>query len=350
MEGELLFTATLTTKLQTFLSATTTLTVGTAVAGKPIALRHGNAELSLGADTVPAGTRVLLLQAQEVPVAQPEVAKSALSSFLASGEGSIPTRDELQLLSRIRVYPVGLVPTRHGQLTVRVPAGGPLSSDGLYQMVDGKWRHVGALNEPVPIVKLGQYAVLRDLVPPTIKVLTDSNDASKEIRAQLEDGGSGIDSSTIRLVVDGVPEIGTYKDGQLWWPLPVDLAVGSHIVEVRAADRAGNQTDLRWSFSLLTPVLPDHFELGSNYPNPFNPTTIIPFAVPTGTEIRLDVFNISGQLVRRLLAAGTRVEPGFHEVGWDGRDSSGRQVSSGIYLYRLESTGVVRVRRMMLLK
>lgn len=81
---------------------------------------------------------------------------------------------------------------------------------------------------------------------------------------------------------------------------------------------------------------PSSFRLGPNYPNPFNPQTLIPLTMPTAVPLaHLRVYNLLGQPVRTLvhgpLSAGT------HTVTWDGRDDLGRSVSSGMYLYRFEA-------------
>ncbi|MBI3005411.1 MAG: fibronectin type III domain-containing protein [Ignavibacteriales bacterium] len=95
--------------------------------------------------------------------------------------------------------------------------------------------------------------------------------------------------------------------------------------------------------------VPRRFVLGNNFPNPFNPSTLISFDIPTGSEIDLKVFNMIGQEVRTLYA-GT-AEPGRHWVLWDGKDNLGMQVPSGVYLYRLATNvGFSETRKMILLK
>jgi hypothetical protein len=93
---------------------------------------------------------------------------------------------------------------------------------------------------------------------------------------------------------------------------------------------------------------PDRFDMTQNYPNPFNPDTRIMFNVPQQAEVRLNVYNVMGQLVRTL-ASGT-FTMGQHEVTWDGRDQNGMSVSAGIYLYRLEGQGVNVTKKMLLMK
>jgi hypothetical protein len=97
------------------------------------------------------------------------------------------------------------------------------------------------------------------------------------------------------------------------------------------------------------------FTLDQNYPNPFNPTTTIRFAVHRlqfavhgPDHISLRVYNVLGQSVRTLV--DEEMEPGSYEVEWDGRDDKGKEVSSGIYFYRLATAEHVVTKKMLLLK
>lgn len=94
--------------------------------------------------------------------------------------------------------------------------------------------------------------------------------------------------------------------------------------------------------------LPTHFALHQNYPNPFNPSTTIEFALPASLPVSLTVYDLGGRNVVTLL--DRRLEPGHHRATWDGRDASGRVVSSGIYLARLHTPKYSATRKMLLLK
>lgn len=88
--------------------------------------------------------------------------------------------------------------------------------------------------------------------------------------------------------------------------------------------------------------------LADNYPNPFNPATTIEFDTPKPGKVRLDVYDVRGALVRRLV---DEVRPaGTQSVVWDGRDDDGRTLSSGIYIYRLEASGHALSEKAVLLK
>ncbi|TFG87615.1 MAG: T9SS type A sorting domain-containing protein, partial [Gemmatimonadales bacterium] len=91
------------------------------------------------------------------------------------------------------------------------------------------------------------------------------------------------------------------------------------------------------------------FALRGNVPNPFNPTTVIRYELPAEAAVNLQVFDLRGRLVRSL-RSGEMEAAGPHQVVWNGRDSAGRQVSSGTYFYRLNAGDHEAVRRMVLLK
>jgi len=98
--------------------------------------------------------------------------------------------------------------------------------------------------------------------------------------------------------------------------------------------------------------LPSLLNLGQNYPNPFNPVTTISYVItgagPRYDRTRLEIFNVAGQKVRTLV---DRDEiPGEYTVLWDGRDQAGREVSSGIYFYRLVRGEQEQSKKMLLLK
>jgi len=89
-------------------------------------------------------------------------------------------------------------------------------------------------------------------------------------------------------------------------------------------------------------------ELYQNHPNPFNPTTTITFLLPEPTAANLSVYNIEGKLVAEL--ADGRLSAGVKSYSWDGRDSGGNSVASGVYFYRLTAGDQMLTRKMVLLK
>lgn len=90
------------------------------------------------------------------------------------------------------------------------------------------------------------------------------------------------------------------------------------------------------------------FVLNQNYPNPFNPSTSISYQLMRYSDVRLDIFNQRGQLVRTLVQG--QQAAGSHSVQWDGLDYSGQPVSSGVYMYRLQAEHQMLTRKLMLMK
>ncbi len=89
--------------------------------------------------------------------------------------------------------------------------------------------------------------------------------------------------------------------------------------------------------------IPLKFELSQNYPNPFNPNTTIAFTLPTAEQVRLEVYNVLGQLVAKLVDG--RLEAGRHTVVWDANN-----FPSGLYFYKIKAGQYEDIRKMMLLR
>ena len=104
----------------------------------------------------------------------------------------------------------------------------------------------------------------------------------------------------------------------------------------------------------LVARVPKQSALLQNYPNPFNPSTTIPVVLGVGpegvgqVEVQLGIYNLLGQKMRTLMHG--KAAAGIYQVEWDGRDEEGREVSSGLYLYRLQAGEVQQSRRLLLLR
>jgi len=86
-----------------------------------------------------------------------------------------------------------------------------------------------------------------------------------------------------------------------------------------------------------------------NHPNPFNPSTNIKYVVARPGHVRLQVYSVTGDLVRTLVNAH-HDEALTYQATWDGRDNQGRTVPSGVFFYRLETAGAAEMKTMVLLK
>ena len=103
--------------------------------------------------------------------------------------------------------------------------------------------------------------------------------------------------------------------------------------------------------SVYDPVLPvlEQLLLQQNYPNPFNPSTTIQYSLPKAARLRLDIYNIKGQLVKTLV--NSEMPAGTHSVVWNGRDMENKAVATGVYFYRISSPKEGSItKKMMLMK
>ena len=157
---------------------------------------------------------------------------------------------------------------------------------------------------------------------------------------------SGMDPSLGPVAGAGAPAVainGTHGYKLIAWSGDLDSTPGDeHEIFVQA-----------WSDDGASPVdetpAAKAFALHGAAPNPFNPSTTIAFDLPRAATVNLTIYDASGRVVRRLLSQGPGLA-GRNEVVWNGRDEAGRQVSSGVYLYTLETPGHRDKGRMTLVK
>lgn len=95
-------------------------------------------------------------------------------------------------------------------------------------------------------------------------------------------------------------------------------------------------------------TLPTVFALHPNYPNPFNASTQVAFALPMDSRVDIGVFNVLGQKVRTLVSS--EMPAGEHHVVWDGTNDQGTGVASGTYFVRMQAGNFLEKRKMTLLK
>ncbi len=118
---------------------------------------------------------------------------------------------------------------------------------------------------------------------------------------------------------------------------------------------AGKHLDLAidfsaaWAAAKPLAALPLASSLSQNYPNPFNPETTIPYALSSDAIVSLTIYNIAGQVVRKLVD-GEALAAGQYQAVWDGRSESGASVASGMYFYLLHAGDYVAKRKMVLLR
>ena len=94
--------------------------------------------------------------------------------------------------------------------------------------------------------------------------------------------------------------------------------------------------------------LPNNFLLENNYPNPFNSNTKIGFALPEPCQVRLKIYDILGREVETLI--DENLNTGIHQIHWNGRDSDGKKVSSGVYFYEMRAKGFQEIKKMIIVQ
>jgi hypothetical protein len=122
--------------------------------------------------------------------------------------------------------------------------------------------------------------------------------------------------------------------------------------KITAVDFSGNESEAA-SPEAVTGIdpttAPTRYALHQSVPNPLNPTTVIRYDVPSGGgKMTLDIFDVSGRRVRRLVDG--HEAPGRQSVVWDGKDERGARVGSGVYYYRLVAPGYKKTLKMMVAK
>jgi len=205
-------------------------------------------------------------------------------------------------------------------------------------------------------VQLRGYGAIVEYDPELFRL-----DGVDDARSVLRDGGEALLLSREAfgqvMILGGRTAAGEAVDGLLaelhFAPLVPEAAGTFRVGEalVRRVDgrvvqpRELGEIEARWT--------PQVFALQANYPNPFNPSTTIRYQLPVGSEVHLEIYDVLGQKVRRLVS-GLR-PAGFHRVAWDSRDDGGKAVAAGVYFYRLEARGTAgeryeQVRKLLLLK
>jgi hypothetical protein len=142
-----------------------------------------------------------------------------------------------------------------------------------------------------------------------------------------------------------------------WTKYTYDLAqysntpiyIGIHCISNDAFMLMIDDVAVRGSDSIDDPTVPAlSTALNSNYPNPFNPETTISYSLSQGENVKIEVYNVRGQLVRTLVNENKAA--GHHKVVWTGVDNNNRPVSSGVYYYKMTAGKYSSSKKMILMK
>lgn len=166
------------------------------------------------------------------------------------------------------------------------------------------------------------------------------------LNVQIPEG----DSATVEWDVRRLPQIGAF---QLSAPgitqnlrLPDTLTlVASQALQI---DYVPSGTLSKPKTNLNRIEAQQAFELAQNFPNPFNNETILRYQLPVADHVEISIFNCLGQKITTLVAG--RQSAGVFEIKWNGLDATGRRVPSGLYFYRLQTSRMMAVRKMLLMQ
>jgi len=200
-------------------------------------------------------------------------------------------------------------------------------------------------------------------VADVIKFLLLARDNSNDPKVDWDGDGRYMINDAIKLLLDIMN--GTCPDAEVFLasasgPVPVTWMEGLSTENVEYIERMMAKMDLtaeqEAAFRLAlygeagVASLPKAFSLAQNVPNPFNPSTRISYMVSEGVlvQVILKVYDLRGRLIRYLV--DQQQQAGSYSVFWDGTDNTGRRVSSGVYLYRMQSGDFMQTRKMVLLK
>lgn len=136
---------------------------------------------------------------------------------------------------------------------------------------------------------------------------------------------------------------GAVRDSVRIWAVTIDTTFNSGGRILTYVDRIGVLTGVKEQVNL-----PTEYILQQNYPNPFNPATTIAYHLRRASQVKLRVYNLSGQLVRTLVDAPQAA--GRFQITWDSQDDIGNGVASGVYLYRMEAGNFLETRKMILMR
>jgi hypothetical protein len=170
------------------------------------------------------------------------------------------------------------------------------------------------------------------------------------------DSVNGLVGLPLSTVKDGVIDVanmfnGEQFNGTVTLGFKSNGMNSSYVFELTNAlvtDKENNISQIAKLSSITAKATPQVYSLSKNYPNPFNPTTTIEYAIPSNGKVELVVYNMAGQKVRTMV--NETKEAGFFKAVWDGRNDRGETVASGLYFYKLVSGKFNKIEKMTLVK
>ncbi len=154
--------------------------------------------------------------------------------------------------------------------------------------------------------------------------------------------GSGAINGYIRLENDTNLVSAYYKDSLVNRAKQDSFVVRADAIIIQ---EAANILGVEYEF---LPNIPSAFSLSQNYPNPFNPTTKIQFGLPLRENVQITIYDVLGREIRQLVKES--YDAGLYSVQWDGKNSAGKQVATGMYVYQIRAGQFVQTKKMLLMK
>jgi hypothetical protein len=215
-----------------------------------------------------------------------------------------------------------------------------------WAMKDDDNEHVFVIPEET-IIEPGEYLVLAKNLDQFITNSPNINNVIGSFEFGLSGGGDQVRIyNTAGMLTDSVE-----YDDDAPWPIEPDgggptlelinASLDNSLVENWSAsyEEHGTPGEINSAYQDLSSIeishLPRQFRLNQNYPNPFNPITVIEYELPEKTHITLAIYDILGREVRTLVNGAEYA--GYKSVVWDGKNSSGKIASAGIYIYVLKA-------------
>lgn len=306
------------------------------------------------------------MSSQQITLSLPEGGVSKPSIIAIIPERVPPRRNKIatnpkdlkQASETYLVYAPTAEVKKKGEIQFNYPSGVRIQTGqiGVYwwEEASDQWKYTGSKQGVDKISgsfpAFGRYGLFEDDIAP---VLGELNIFPEErvLTISVEEMGSGVDPRLVVLTMNNQQVPATFKseEGKVVWRPGEELDMGGGLLKLTLADLAGNESVWERQVNLSDLVSgPVHYALHQNFPNPFNPETMIKFELPIETKVRLSVFNMLGQEVRTLVSE--RMGIGRYSFSWDAKDAFGRSLAAGIYLYRLETSDVVFIKKMVLLK
>jgi hypothetical protein len=202
-------------------------------------------------------------------------------------------------------------------------------------------------NEPIPLEDVDSdnvYSGSISLTGPTVF------DVGYRVRYKEPSGGyveNGGGFAKGRSYYQFIPPTAVHGDGTIEWPTEYSFPV----LNWKDSDLPVEEIPDLWTPTGINPnaeLVVQKFELSPNYPNPFNPNTTIKYQVAHHSQVKIEVYNLAGQLVATLI--DKQLPQGKYTVQWNGRDMNGKSVASGMYFVKMKAADFEKVNKIMLLK